>query len=174
MIGSNLKWSVHSSTEGHGLLGPPVSIREACISNYTWIFKNTLGLFHLTSQRGWSRPLYLHSCFIALSPKPDLCHLFALPFLPFSCFFFTESFVLFLQLLHHPRSIFFLLSCLTLACCLFFLWFLKAQEPVRKMKGWALVFLLSLCLCLAEPAGFQCVEEIEMRLTMLQLVLLWL
>lgn len=62
----------------------------------------------------------------------DLCHLLALPF--FAPWFFSPSLLLFFS--QSSNSFF----CLTFACCLLFLWFLRAQKPLRQMKGWALVF----------------------------------
>ena len=70
------------------------------------------------------------------------------------------------------KSCFSLSTRLTFADCLFFQWFPRAQEPLGQMKGWALVFS-PLSLCPAQPAGCHCTDEIEMRLTTQQLVLLW-
>lgn len=144
---------------GSGLLGPLVNIREACNSHCTWIFKDTLGLFHLTSQRVWGRPLYPHSCLIALSPNSDSSCTFpsltSLP--PFSLLFFL------LHLLHYRNSV--------------FPYPHISHLPAELRSHWGrwrdehLFFPLSFCP--AQPAGCQRVDEIEMRLTMRQLVLLW-
>lgn len=162
---------------GPGLTGPLVNIREACNSHYTWIFKDTLGLFHLTSQRGWGRPSYPHSSLISLSPNSDLRHLVALPILSplcthlLFCSFFCASFCYWNSVFPYPHVSH---SPTVSSVC--------GSSELRSHWGrWRDEHLSHpspsasphASLHPARPAGCQCAEEIEMRLTMRQLVLLW-
>lgn len=153
---------------GPGLLGPLVNIREACNSHFTWIFKDTLGLFHLTSQRGWSKSLYPHSRLIALSPNSDLspsCTLLSRTSLPafshlFPFFFHYQSSVFPYPHVSHLPTV-------SSVC---------GSSELRSHWGrWRdeHLFFPPVSVCPAQPAGCQCVDEIEMRPTMQQLVLLW-
>lgn len=90
-----------------GLLGTLAYIRRTAAQS-TWIFKDTLGLFHLTSQREWSGPLSPHSCLIALSPtltSVTLLHFkFSPPWFVSHClllFFFKISKFFFVILTSH-------------------------------------------------------------------------
>lgn len=110
---------------GSGLLGPLVNIREDYNSRCTSIFKDKLGLFHLASQRGRSRSIHPCSWYTALSS----CFLLIFYFSFYTSNIYTKKTLVLLILVSQAR----LLS-------LLFLWLLRAQEPLRKMKGWALVF----------------------------------
>lgn len=104
---------------GSGLLGPLVNIREGYNSRCASIFKDKLGLFHLASQRGRSRSIYLCS------------------------WLSSHRLLFFLHLQHiYKKKTLVLLILVSQArrLSLLFLWLLRAQEPLRKMKGWALVF----------------------------------
>lgn len=156
---------------GPGLLGPLVNIREACNSHYTSIFKDTLGLFHLSSQRGRSRPIYPCSCFIALSPNPDLCQPFALTFLPSLIFLFV-----FCSLLPRYHDSGFPYPRVSCSPAVFSFCVVRQDSGAAETDEGMSTCLPSLPFSFfsAQPRGCQRVEEIEMRLTMLQLVLLWL
>lgn len=137
-----------------GLLGTLAYIRRTAAQS-TWIFKDTLGLFHLTSQRERSRPLYPHSCLIALSPtltSVTLLHFKIFPPIWFvsHCLllFFPKSPNSFLWSSHLPA-----VSCFCGSSALRSHWGRWRDEHLS----------FPLCLHPAQPAGCQCVEKIEMR-----------
>lgn len=92
------------------------AFRKACDSHCTWIFKDTLGLFHLTSQRRWIRPA-------------ALLH-FSLSLTSFTCLFLHSPLWLLFSLLYRFnfwKFCFALSSCLPLPSCLLCLWALGAE-----------------------------------------------
>lgn len=139
-----------------GLLGTLAYIRRTAAQS-TWIFKDTLGLFHLTSQREWSGPLYPHSCLIALSPTLTSVTLLHFKFFPpwfvshcLLLFFFQNLQILFCypHVSHLPA-----VSCFCGSSTLRSHWGRWRDEHLS----------FPLCLHPAQPAGCQRVEKIEMR-----------
>lgn len=134
MRGCNLKWSVYSSIEG-------LVSREGhyCTLGEVWAhttheYLRTNWDSSIWNPRGVEAgphilaPALLHS--LPTLTSATLLHFFCFHPHTFSfspLFFSTPS-----------NSVF--PSRLTLARHLFFLWFLRAQRPLRQMKGWALVF----------------------------------
>lgn len=145
-----------------GLLGTLAYIRRTAAQS-AWIFKDTLGLFHLTSQREWSGPLYPHSCLIALSPTltpVTLLHFKSPPPPRFFCV--SLSFVISSK---SPNSFF-----VTLPSHIWLLSLVSAvpqhSEATEADEGMSTCLPPPpppLCLHPAQPAGCQCVEKIEMR-----------
>lgn len=106
----------------HSLWGTLVRIRRGLALQNTWIFKDTLGLFRLTSQREWSRPLSPDALSLTLT-FATLLDYHTLRLSPSSAAVYFIFFVL--HPTPSPQSSRFIpiSSSLKFACCLSFLWF---------------------------------------------------
>lgn len=142
----------------HGLWGTLVRIRRGLALQNTWIFKDTLGLFCLTSQREWSRPLSPDALSLTLT-FATLLDYHTLRLSPLS----AAVYFIFFCLPPHPFATIFTFysAIIKPQICLLSL-VSVVSEPLRQMKGWALVFSPA-PLRPAQSAGCQRVEGIEMR-----------